>query len=121
MDRWEAQYSFWSSFGVPAYEETSVPDRDDIAFPYLTYSAVAAPFNGDVLANASIWTRSNSWLQADTISDLIEAALKNGGRVVNYNGGMLWITAEAPFAQSMGDPEDDKIKRKLLSVAVHFA
>lgn len=121
MDRYEAQYNFWASFGVPAYEENSVPDAKEVSFPYITYNAVATPFDGDVVINASIWTRSTSWLTADTLADTIEAELKDGGRVLPYTGGMIWVTAETPFAQNMGDPDDDRIKRKLLTVALHFS
>lgn len=121
MDKWQAQYTFWSSFGVPAYEENSVPDLDSVTFPYITYQAVSAPFDGDVQQTASIWTRSTSWARADELSDQVEARLKNGGAVTRYDGGILWFTAEAPFSQSMGDPDDDRIKRKQLSVALHFA
>lgn len=120
MDRWEAQYAFWSSFGVPAYEASSVPDRDDVTYPYITYEGASAQFDGDVMRNASIWTRSTSWNTADTLADLIESRLKDGGSIISYSGGMIWITAETPFAQSMGDPDDDRIKRKLLSVVYHF-
>lgn len=119
MDRWEAQYSFWASFGVPAYEENSVPDLDEVTFPYITYQAVSSPFDGDAMINASIWTRSTSWLVADNLSDAIETRLKNGGAVVPYTGGILWYTAETPFAQNMGDPDDDRIKRKLLALILH--
>ena len=120
MDRWEAQYSFWSSFVIPAYEENSVPDADDIDFPYITYQAVSAPFDGDTVVNASVWTRSTSWRLADSIADAIEIRLKHGGETVSYDGGIVWITAETPFAQNMGDPDDDRIKRKLITVALHF-
>ena len=120
MDRYEAQYRFWSSFGIPAYEQNSVPDLDKVTFPYITYQAAASPFDGDVSVNASIWTRSTSWLSADTLSDAVEYRLKNGGAVLPYTGGVVWITPDTPFAQSMGDPDDDRIKRKLLTVTCHF-
>ena len=100
MDRWEAQYQFWNSFGVPAYEVNSVPDLDDVDFPYITYPAMSAPFNGDTVASPSIWTRTPSWLQADTLADEIERRLKTGGEVIRYSGGIIWVTAESPFAQS---------------------
>ena len=124
-DRWEAQYGFWASFGIPAYEESSVPDRDELQrlgiTNYITYQPMSAGFDRDTSGGASIWTRSDSWYQADTLADTIEARLKNGGEVVPYTGGMMWITAEAPFAQNLGDPDDDKIKRKVLNVVWHFA
>jgi len=121
MDRYEAQYNFWSSFGVPAYEQNSVPDLDDVTFPYITYEAIATPWDGDASINASIWTRSTSWLTADTLANAIMTAIQDGGQVLHYDGGMIWITAENPFAQSMGDPDDDRIKRKILSCVLHFS
>lgn len=120
MDKYEAQYTFWSSFGVPAYEENSVPNVDDVTYPYITYQAMSAVFNGNVVANASIWARSTSWVGADSLSDTIESRLKDGGEVLRYDGGIIWVTPESPFSQSMGDPEDDLIKRKILSVQLHF-
>ena len=121
MDRWQSQFAFWNSFGVPAYEQSAVPDLDDVDFPYITYPAMTAPFGGDTVASPSIWTRSPSWLEADALADTIEQRLKNGGEVVLYDGGMIWVTAETPFAQSMGDPNDDLIKRKVLTIGLHFA
>lgn len=120
MDRWEAQYKFWSGFGVPAYEQNSVPDADHVVFPYITYEAVSSEFNEDASPYASIWTRSTSWASADRLSDLIEGSIRGGGAIVEHNNGILWITANAPFSTSMGDPNDDMVKRKLLSVTIHF-
>lgn len=123
-DRWEAQYQFWSSFGVPAYEENSVPTGDlRPAYPYITYQAAAGGFNSNIFVNASIWTRSGSWLTADTLADAIEQRLggrSGGGYVQRYDGGGIWITAEDNFAQNMGDTEDNIIKRKLLSVVLRY-
>lgn len=119
VDKWQALYNFWSSFGVPAYEENSVPDQDDVVFPYITYGAITSGFDNDHSGVASIWTNSTSWLSADTMAELISERLKNGGEVVAYTGGIIWITLES--IQSMGDPEDDRIKRKLISVVYHFA
>lgn len=122
MNKWQAQYQFWASFGVSAYDAASVPTGDDApSFPYITYEGTDAPFDGDMPVNVSIWTRSTAWTQADALSDAIFAALKNGGKVVNYDGGMIWITAATPFSQNMGDPDDDLIRRKLLGVTLHFA
>lgn len=120
VDRYEAQYGFWSSFGVPAYERNSVPDYDDLAFPYITYEAAATPFEGEVAISASIWTRSTSWQRADALADAVETRLKKGGEVLRYDEGIVWVTAGNPLAQNMGDPDDDAIKRKLISVQLHF-
>lgn len=120
MDRFEAIHSFWSSFSVPTYEENSVPDQDKVIFPYITYEAIISSFDTDYQATASVWSRSFSWLAADTLANEIFDHLKDGGVTVPYDGGMIWITADTPFAQKMGDPEDDRIKRNRLAIVYHF-
>ena len=120
-NKWQAQYQFWSSFGIPAYDATSVPDGDDKPdYPYITYSGVNGDFDEDAMSSASIWTRGTSWADADRISDQIQSALENGGVVVPYTGGMIWFTIGVPFSQNMGDPNDDLIRRKVLNVTLHF-
>ena len=122
MDKWQAQYKLWSSFGLPAYDASSVPDGDDKPdFPYITYQGVDGTFNSDIPASVSVWTRDYSGLPANAISDTIYQALKNGGVTVRYDEGIIWVTAETPFSQNMGDPDDDLIRRKVLNVLLHFA
>ena len=118
VDKWQAQYNFWSGFGVPAYEENSVPD--DAQMPYITYSSANAGFGSSTLPAVSIWTRSPSWASADALSDMIQKELGEGGKLVHYGGGALWFFADNPFSQSMGDPNDDLVKRKLLNIVTQF-
>ena len=42
MTKAEALHSFYSSFGLTAYEENSVPD--DAEFPYITYNITTDSF-----------------------------------------------------------------------------
>lgn len=120
MDRWEAQYNFWSSFDIPAYEVNSVPDLEYVTFPYITYEAAASGFDEPVSVSASIWDRSNSWETADGIADRIERFIRKMG-CPKIKGGRYRVYIEnAAFAQNMGDPEDDQIKRKLLNVNFEF-
>lgn len=120
MDKWQALYEFWSGFGCEAYEQNSVPDRDDIEYPYITYPAASGLFDSGTSVTASVWTRSTSWELADSLSDAIEAELSRGGKTVRYDDGLIWITVGQPFSQSMGDPSDDKVKRKVLTVYYAF-
>lgn len=121
MDKWQAQYKLWSSFGLPAYDASSVPDGDDKPdFPYITYNGVDGTFDSNVPTSVSIWTRDYSWSRANAISDTIYWAIKDGGITVRYNDGIIWATAETPFSQNMGDPDDDLIRRKVLNVLLHF-
>lgn len=120
MDRWEAQYNFWSAFGVPAYEENSVPDLDCLTFPYITYKASASGFDEPVTITASIWDRGTSWQRADTLADSIEHNIRTRNPSAYDNGMYRIYIGNTPFAQNMGDPGDDQIKRKLLTVVFEF-
>lgn len=121
MDKWQAQYKLWSSFGYPAYDASSVPDGDDRpSFPYITYQGVDGTFDSDIPVTISVWTRDYSWNQANEISNTIYHRLKNGGETVRYDEGLIWASAESPFAQNMGDPDDDLIRRKVLNIQLHF-
>lgn len=120
MDRWEAQFEFWGSFGVPAYEQYSVPDADELTYPYITYQAASGLWDSTASLTASIWTRSTSWAQADALADMIADELAHGGKGIRYDDGIIWLTAAEPFAQSMGDPDDDRIRRKVLQVRCNF-
>ena len=44
-------HSFWSSFGLTAYDENSVPD--DAVLPYITYSVSYDSFDNNVSLTAS--------------------------------------------------------------------
>lgn len=121
VDRWEALYAFWSSFGVAAYEENSVPTDPDHRpdYPYITYEASVSPFDSDVLLAASIWTRSTSWEDADRIADAVEAKIRDGF-VQPYDGGMIYIVPNDPLSKHTGDPDDDLIKRNLFGARFLF-
>lgn len=120
MNRWEAQYAFWSSFGIPAYEENAVPDQKELTYPYLTYQGVSAPFDSNTFVNVSVWTRSKSLATVTEITDNILKRFEDGKAEVRYNGGGFFITPESNFAQVMGDESDTLIKRMILSVVIHW-
>ena len=116
-----ALYGFWSSFGLTAYEENAVPSGDEAPFfPYLTYSAATDSFGGEVALSASLWYRGGSWVDANAKAEEISEAIGRGGIFLKCKGGAIWIKRGTPFAQSMGDPEDDLIKRKILNLSAEF-
>ena len=120
MDKWQAQHDFWSSFGVPAYEEHSVPDDKKNEFPRITYESATSVFETIVPITASIWTRSTSWARADEITNAIEQHIKSMGCPVINGGRYRVFIGDTTFAQSMDDPNDDQIKRKLIQVNFEF-
>ena len=114
MTKAAAIYQFWSSFGLTAYEENTVPT--DAAFPYVTYQLVTDSFDREVPVTASIWYRSESWTAVNAKTEEISAHIGLGGKIIKCDGGRIWIKRGQPFAQNMGDESDDLIKRKYLNL-----
>lgn len=120
MDRWQAQYEFWSQFGVPAYEENSAPDYRNVTFPYITYEAAASGFYEPVSITASIWDENSSWSRVDALADQIEHFIRHMQVCPKMDGGRYRVYIDGNFANNMGDPDNDKIKRKELNVFFEF-
>lgn len=121
MTKEAALYNFWSMFGMPAYEENSVPPGEDGAeFPYITYQVVTDSFGNDVALTGSVWYRSTSWKEANEKAQEISDKISRGGVTISCDGGVIWIRRGVPFAQSMGDDSDDLIKRKYINIVAEF-
>ena len=122
MTKAQALYAFFSGFNLPAYEENSVyAMTEPPEFPYLTYELKTDAFGEyDTSISFSTWHRSASWAAANEKAEEISTFIGRGGRIVNVDGGYLLIMRGSPFAQSMGDPADDAIKRKVFNINVRF-
>ena len=118
MTKAAAIYQFWSSFGLTAYEENTVPD--DASFPYLTYQLVTDSFEHEVSVAASLWYRSESWTAINAKTEEVSSHIGLGGKIIKCDGGRIWIKRGQPFAQNMGDESDDLIKRKYLNLTFEF-
>ena len=118
MTKAAAIYQFWSSFGLTAYEENTVPT--DAAFPYITYQLVTDSFDSEIPLTASIWYRSESWSGINAKTDEISQKISRGGKIIPCDGGAIWLKRGQPFAQSMVDESDGLIKRKYLNVTAEF-
>lgn len=119
MTKGEAIQQFWESFGLTAYDETSVPD--DAPFPYITYSVKTDAFDNLVLVNVSLWYRSYSWKEiSEKTEEIARAIVKLNPPSVKIDGGRLYITKGVPFAQRMREDSDDAIRRMLLNVNYEF-
>ena len=118
MTKAAAIYQFWSSFGLTAYEENTVPT--DAAFPYITYQLVTDSFDYEIPLTASIWYRSESWTAINAKTEEVSQKISRGGKFVPCDGGAIWLKRGQPFAQSMGDESDNLIKRKYLNITAEF-
>lgn len=121
MTKAAAIYQFWKSFGLPTYEENSVPTGDNApALPYLTYQFATDDFGKEVALTSSLWYRSTSWTQANEKAEEISKAIGRGGIFLPCDGGAIWLKRGTPFSQNMGDESDDMIKRKYLNLSAEF-
>ena len=118
MTKAAAIYQFWSSFGLTAYEENTVPT--DATFPYITYQLVTDSFDREIPLTASLWYRGESWTAINAKTEEISAHIGLGGKIIKCDGGRIWIKRGQPFAQNMGDESDDLIKRKYLNLTFEF-
>jgi len=120
MNSQQAYDEFWNSFGVDAFEESTVPDdafatRD----AYITYTAASDEFDRTVSLTASVWRRSTKWKEITELAALIEERIGRGGHVVWYDGGGIWIKRGTPWAQRMSDT-DPAIRRIFMNIEVEY-
>ena len=118
MTKAAAIYQFWSSFGLTAYEENTVPD--DAAFPYITYHLVTDSFDREIPLTASLWYRSESWTGINAKAEEISKKISRGGKIISCDDGAIWLKRGQPFAQNMSDESDNLIKRKYLNITAEF-
>lgn len=119
MDKAQALHSFWASFGLPAYDQLTVPDNAQM--PYITYSAVTDKIGTPVALTGSLWYRSTGWSdithKADEISQYVN---QHGHAVKKCDTGYLYITAGQPFAQRMSDDTDDMVRRIYINIMAEY-
>lgn len=120
MTREKALHQFWSSFGLKAYDEMTVPTGDDApALPYITYEVVTDNLNHPVSISGSVWYRSTSWTEVTQKAEQIAEAIGYGHLMIKIDGGYMYLTRGTPFAQRVGD-EDDSIRRILLNLTCEY-
>ena len=101
MNKAEALQQFWSSFGLKAYDESTVPTGENAPEPpYITYNVQTDSIGGILLLTGSIWYRTSSWKEIE--------------------GGYMRVQKGNPFAQRMADPSDDMIRRMYINITVEF-
>lgn len=120
MDKWQGLQSFWESFGIPAYDENTVPD--DAVMPYITYQAAVGSFEDIIPLSASVWYKSMSWREISQKVDEISERL-NGWTLVNLgNHQYIYLkkNRDSQFAQRMADEASNLIRRVYLSLSAEF-
>lgn len=117
MDKSQAIHTLWSSFGLDAYDQNTVPD--DAQMPYITYDVSTGALDDVLVLSGSLWYRSTSWREISQKTEEIAQAVGKGFWIAKVDGGYLWVTQGNPFSQRMAD-EDDTIRRIYINLNAEF-
>jgi hypothetical protein len=117
MDKFQAIHSFWSSYGLTAYDEQDLPDNAQM--PYITYAASVDNIGKNLVQNASLWYRSNSWKDISKKAEEIAEDIGYGFKTIKTDDGFLYVRRGTPFAQRMTD-EDEQVKRIYINIQAEF-
>lgn len=117
MNKLQTLHTFWSGFGLKAYDENSVPDQEP--YPYLTYEASVDDFGNMLAQTANLWYRSSSWIGVTEKEQEISDFIGRGGRMIAYDDGAMWIQKGTPWAQRLSD-SDETIRRIALNITIEF-
>lgn len=121
MDKAQSIHSFWSGFGLSAYDENTVPTGKDAPdTPYITYSVATDSLGNAVQLSGSLWYRSTSWAEISKKADEISEYIGVGGKVLKLDSGYVWIVRGQPFAQRMSDNSDETVRRIYINLQAEF-
>lgn len=109
--------SFFEGFHVDAYDENVVPEN--AVFPRITYAYAEGDLDGPVSMPVSLWDRSYTWTRVSSLLGSVRNAIPQGGILLTYDGGKIWLKRGTPFAQRMSD-EDDAIRRIYINIEAEF-
>ena len=114
-----AIHQFWSSFGLPAYDSTTVDEEAEM--PYITYDVSTGSIDDFILLTASLWYRSTSWTAITEKAHEIEEYLTTmSPPAIKIDGGRAYFVKGAPFSQRIAEGTDDLVRRIYLQVNAEF-
>ena len=121
MDKWQAQQKFWSSFGLPAYDEQTVFTKKEDGqpdLPHIRYESFGGNIGQQATLSASLWYRDTSMVAIKRKASEIERYIKEREPfTIPIDDGYLWIKVpeSIPFAQPLGS-DSDNVLRIVLTV-----
>ncbi len=98
----KALYEFWSSFDLPAFTISTIPDGQQL--PYITYSLVETEPTESATHYAQVWYRSTSNAALLAKVDEIKEAIGTGA-IIQCDGGYVVIRPSTPFVQLVVDED----------------
>ncbi len=124
-DKTQALHDFWSSFGWLAIDEQSAYDdgvMEEWGNPnkYITYEAATGSLGDSIPLTASLWHRSTSWATVEAMVKTISKEIGIGGKVINIDGGKLWILRRDPFSRRMSDEDKNDMRRIIINITAEY-
>ena len=106
----EAFQRWLESFGLPVYASSSV--TSDTKLPYVTYDwATGDILSGEVNETVNLWYR--------TTSEAVPNATADGGVMLPYDCGGMWLKRGSPFCQSVTE-DGGNVKRRYINIDIEF-
>ena len=113
-DLMKALYSFWSSFGLPAYVESAVPENAEL--PYITYEVMTT--NAEMSqCSAQVWYWDTSYFNISSKVDQIAKQLETGAVLKQDGLPVAYLAKGTPFCQYRSF-DDIETKNAVLSVMI---
>lgn len=114
-----ALYEFFSSFGIDAYPNNSVPDK--AKFPWLTYEATLGNWgDAPVSIGVNLWYHTESEAVPNAKVKQISDAIGNGGVMLKCDDGAIWVKRGEPWCNSLANENDSTIKQRALNITLEF-
>lgn len=120
MTKAAALHQFFSSFGIPAYEATSVLNESgepDVTFPYLTYELTLGAFEETTFPTVNLWYRSTSNVAINAKAQEIMDRCHNGAPITFDGGGAMIYCGNW---QALSDEVDRFIKRRYSNFTIQW-
>ena len=117
MDKAQAINAFWNSFGLPAYDERTLPDS--VKMPYITYEVGTASLDEPIILSANLWYTGNSWQAISQKATEIEEYITTM-TPIKIDTGRVFITKGTPFSSRYDEPEDRLVRRILINIGVEY-
>ncbi len=119
MTKAAALHQFFSSFGIPAYVSTNVPDN--AGFPRLTYDLITSSWEeSPVSLTVNLWYLTESEAIPNAKAQELSEAIGMGGKIIRCDDGAIWIRRGAPWCQSVVDESNSLIKRRYINVTAEY-
>lgn len=114
----KALAAFYGGFGVPAYEEYSVPD--DAQLPYITYTVPQSEVFSSATHQARVWYATDkgapSNVQVNAKADEVLAAIGRGVKLPAGQGYVIIYPGTGTLAQNQ--PSDDGTRIVYLNLEI---